>query len=149
MKKLDSSKIILSLCALGIVLSIGYYFVLYLPGVQNAKIAKEEAEKLYQRRENCVKQSQDYYERLKKEVDQGIIILYPTYHYNPDLEKCFYSGSTLQGNVVSKYIVDINENQTVAMYLSEVDGKALNNNFCSKCMELEDFKAKEKELLEK
>jgi hypothetical protein len=149
MKKVDSSKLLLSVCALVISISVGYYFLHYLPGLQNAKIAKEKAAELYQKRENCAKQSQEHYQNLKKEVSQSTTVLNPSYHYNASLEKCFYSGGTLQGSGISKYIVDISENETVAMYLSEVNGKAFTGNSCGTCMELEEFKAKEKELLEK
>lgn len=65
------------------------------------------------------------------------------------LEKCFYSGGTLRGSAISKYIIDISENKTVAMFLSGADGKALIGDSCDTCMELEAYEAKEKELLEK
>lgn len=149
MKKLEFSKLLFSLSALIISLSVGYYFVIHLPATQNAKITKESEEDLYQRKQSCSKQSQEYYYNLKKEVNQGTSVLNPNYHYNSSLGKCFYSGGTLQDKVVSKYIVDITENEEVATYLSEVGGKALTGNYCSTCMELEDFNSKEKELLER
>lgn len=148
MKKIDSFKVIFSFSVLAIALSLAYYFVLYLPGLQQAKIAKEEAEKLYQRKENCARQSQEYYEKLKKEVSQSTSVLNPSYHYNAKLEKCFYSGGTLQGNVISKFVLDIGENKDVAMYLSELGGKAATGSSCGVCMNLEDFDAKKKELFE-
>lgn len=149
MKKVDSFKVILSFSVLVIALSLAYYFVFYLPGLQQAKIAKEEAGKLYQRKENCARQSQEHYEKLKKEVGQSASVLNPSYHYNAKLEKCFYSGGTFRGSAISKYIINVSENETVAMYLSGADGKALIGNSCNICMEFEAYEAKEKELLEK
>lgn len=149
MKKFGISKQLFALSAIIVSLSIGYYFVVHLPTVQTAKIAKEKEADLYLRKQNCAKQSQEYYENLKKEVNQGTSVLNPKYHYNPSLGKCFYSGGTLQGNVVSKYIVDISENEEVVTYLSEVGGKAILGDNCNTCVELEEFKAKERELLER
>lgn len=149
MKKFEISKQLFALSAIIVSLSIGYYFVVHLPAAQNAKIAKEKEADIYLRQQNCAKQSQEYYENLKKEVNQDTSVLNPKYHYNPSLGKCFYSGGTLQGSAVSKFIVDITENEEVATYLSEVGGKTLTGNLCDTCMELEDFEAKEKDLLER
>lgn len=149
MKKFDGFKLLLSFCALIISLSIGYYFVVYLPRLQNAKMVQEQTQELYQRKESCAKQSYIYSEKLKKEVGQSTSVLNPSYHYNVKLEKCFYSGGTLQGTAISKYIIDISENETIAIFLSGADGKALIDDSCDKCMELATYKAKEKELLEK
>lgn len=149
MKKIDSFKLSLSFCALAVSLSIGYYFVIYVPRLQNVRMAQEKTQELYRRKEACAKQSEIYYEKLKKEVVQSASVLNPSYHYNAKLEKCFYSGGTFQGSAISKYIIDISENETIAMFLSGVDGKTLIGNLCDTCMELEPYEAKEKELLEK
>jgi hypothetical protein len=119
----------------------------HLPSVQNAELAQEKEAEIYQRKQDCAKRSQEYYENQKKEANSNTSALNPKFHYNSKQEKCFFSGGTLSGKYLNKYIIDIAENQIVATLLTDIDGKTVTDGFCDVCMEQAEFNAKEKELL--
>jgi hypothetical protein len=84
------NKKLLSIAAIIGALSIGYYFVSYLPKANDAKIAQVKAEQVMQNQQKCRDAGQKAYEQDQK--IHGDTVSEPKFSYNAELNTCLYAG---------------------------------------------------------
>ena len=89
-------RIILSIAVLIIALSIGYYFVYYLPhkDQEQQQMQQQQAQQSqdFTKQKECMALGEKYYTQDKAD-NPGWIYETPNYHYNQKLNTCLYSVS--------------------------------------------------------
>ena len=119
--KNNSLKTMITIGIVVVSLSIGYYFVFFLPKIQrNELILKKQIE--------CQKDGTILYEKEKKRVEIGEDIMFsPSFKFSSKLNTCLYKGGFIQGNLINWYILDVYSNKPLAGY-TIINGKEEGRN---------------------
>lgn len=122
--------ILLSISVIAVASSVIYYFVAYLPSLNEKKELREQEVELYRRRESCAQTGKEYYlnevKNPPKYAKTPPSYFTPRFYYNPALKKCLYHSGymifTEEGDIHEEWIVDVNTGERLA-FLSYFNGE--------------------------
>lgn len=122
--------ILLSIGTVVVASSLAYYFVVYLPSLNEKKELREQEVELYKRKESCTQTGKEYHLNLIKSPPKYAELppnyFAPKFYYNNILKKCLYHSGYLifqeEGTIDEEWVIDINTNERIA-FLSYFNGE--------------------------
>jgi len=109
-------KIIISVGFLIVVLSVSYYFVVYLPQKQERELILKVSKELSEQTDSCRRAGLELDIKYEPDEDSGGMLLNSRYKYDEKRKKCFYGGAYVYLNIISEYIIDVSTNEDIASY---------------------------------
>lgn len=123
--------ILLIISVVAVTSSIVYYYVAYLPYLNEKKELREQEVELYRRKESCAKAGKEYHLNLinnpPKYAEFPPNYFAPKFYYNDALKKCLYHSGHLifqkEGTIDEEWIIDINTSERIAFlsYFNDED----------------------------
>ncbi len=105
-------------------LSIGYYFVWYLPKQEKREIAEQERKEEIANVQKCEQIGSERYEKENKE--SGGYLMSPEYKFDKEKNRCLYKGGVIGSEgYVTKYIYDLYTNKEISSYTLNAKGEVV------------------------
>lgn len=113
---MKSYKYIPTICALSLILAtifIGWYFLIILPEQNQQELIINQQRLFSELKAKCTTLGQSKYLVEKKGESSDEHFLLPKYSYNKSLDSCLYRGIYISNNFRSKYIINLDTNDTI------------------------------------
>ena len=122
-------KLIISVGIILVCITIGYYFMIYLP--KERAIKEDLANQI-----KCQQDGTELYKSQLKEQRQDTILGNPEFKFNNKLKTCLYKNIIVSSNIINNFIIDVYTNKEIVSLLKirdkegwkDVDGSSFNWN---------------------
>ena len=101
-----------------IAISIGYYFLWYMPKQNKNEHSEKMQQEMLVNQQKCQQVASSIYEKDAKEMKSlGAVLLNPEYKYDDTSGMCLYLGGILDRGQIHRFIIDVYTNKTIAEYI--------------------------------
>jgi len=109
-------KISITIAILVIAVSISYYYLIFLPNKERAKLQQQKEELIFSMQSKCREMGEKLYNKGVEDLGE-YSVFNPEYYYNKKLNTCLYAGGYIKKDYLEKLVRDSFTNKPIITFI--------------------------------